>query len=122
MHRDGLTEAQFNAIRIHHWAAEVDAALGTLHDRTFARAEILDYITELDLNIVKSWDIQNTDTDPLDDEVVRSVGGYIDKYVLRAEQIPAGEVLIQRGEELRRSLHEKGIHKEPVLVVIGEKV
>jgi ubiquinone/menaquinone biosynthesis C-methylase UbiE len=121
MHRDGLTEAQFNAIRIHHWAAEVDAALGTLHDRTFARAEILDYIKDLNRCDVITRDIQHLDADPLDDETVRAVGGYIDKYIQRAEQISAGEMLIQRGEELRRSLHEKGVQREPVLVVIGQK-
>jgi hypothetical protein len=57
----------------------------------------------------------------MDDEVVRSVGDYIDKYVQRAGQISTGEMLIQRGEELRRSLHEKGVQREPVLVVIGQK-
>ncbi|MFC1922600.1 class I SAM-dependent methyltransferase [Chloroflexota bacterium] len=121
MHRDGMTEAQFNAIRIHHWAAEVDASLGTLHDRTFARAEILDYIDGLNLNDVNTRDIQEKDADPLSDKAVTSVGGYIDKYVQRAGQISTGEILIQRGEELRRSLHEKGVQREPVLVVIGQK-
>lgn len=122
MHRDGMTEAQFNAIRIHHWAAEVDAALGILHDRTFARAEILDYIDGLNLNDVITRDIQKKDADPLDGEAVTSVGGYIDKYVQRAGQISTGEMLIQRGEELRRSLYEKGVQREPVLVVIGQKL
>ena len=121
MHRDGMTEAQFNAIRIHHWAAEVDAALGTLHDRTFARAEILDYIDGLELYDVITRDIQDIDADPLDDETVRSVGSYIDKYLQRAGQISTGEMLIQRGEELRKSLQDKGVQREPVLVVIGKK-
>ena len=121
MHRDGMTEAQFNAIRIHHWAAEVDAALGTLHDRTFARAEILDYVDELELDEVITREIQGINTDPLDDKAVRSVGGYIDKYLQRTGQISSGEMFIQRGEKLSRSLHEKGVHREPVLVVIGQK-
>jgi ubiquinone/menaquinone biosynthesis C-methylase UbiE len=121
MHRDGMTEAQFNVIRIHHWAAEVDAALGALHDRTFSRAEILDYVDELDLYDVITRDIQHIDADPMEDEVVRSVGGYIEKYVQRAGRASSGEMLIQRGEELRRSLHEKGVQREPVLVVTGQK-
>ncbi len=121
MHRDGTTEAQFNAIRIHHWAAEVDAALGTLHDRTFARGEILEYIDELGLNNVITRDIQVIDTDPLENKAIRSVGGYIDYYIQRAEKISTGEMFIQRGEELRKSLHEKGFHREPVLVVVGQK-
>jgi len=121
MHRDGMTEAQFNAIRIHHWAAEVDAALGTLHDRTFAQAEILDYVDELELYDVITREIQGINTDPLDDKTITSVGGYVEKYLQRAGQISSGEMFIQRGEELRRSLHEKGVQREPVLVVIGHK-
>lgn len=122
MHRDGITSAQFNAIRIHHWAAEVDTALGYVHDRTFSRAEILNYATELHLFNINTLDILDTDTDPWDSEDFNSVSSYIERYLQCAEKIPAGEIFIQRGEQLRRELHEIGVHKEPVLVVIGEKV
>jgi hypothetical protein len=78
----------------------------------------MDYIGELDLYNVRTWDIQGTEKDPFDDEVLRTAAGYIDKYLQRAEGNP---ILIQRGEELRSLLHTKGIQKEPILVVIGEK-
>jgi len=121
MHRDGTTEAQFNAVRIHHWAAAVDSSLGTLHDRTFARDEMLDFIDELNLHNVIIRDFPNTDSDPMDEKALKSIESYLERYILRAQKATGGEILIQQSEELRRSLHEKGLHREPVLIVVAEK-
>lgn len=121
MHRDGTTTEQFNAIRIHHWAAGVDSALGILHDRTFSRSEILSYPADLNLYNLTTWDILNIDSDPRDSGGFKSANSLIDRYLQRARQIPAGEILVQRGIELRRSVQEIGIQKEPLVVVIGEK-
>jgi 2-polyprenyl-3-methyl-5-hydroxy-6-metoxy-1,4-benzoquinol methylase len=121
MHRDGATTAQFNAIRIHHWAAGVDSSLGSLHDRTFARDEMLDFIDNLNLSNIQIRDFPNTDSDPMDDKAINSVGGYLDRYLQRAQKAPGGELLVQQGEELRDSLRENGLQREPVLLVLAEK-
>jgi ubiquinone/menaquinone biosynthesis C-methylase UbiE len=102
MHRDGTTTAQFNAVRIHHWAAAVDSSLGYLHDRTFARDEMLDFIDELNLSNMIIRDFPNTDSDPMDEKAIKSIEGYLDRYIQRA-------------------LHEKGLQREPVLIVVAEK-
>ncbi len=121
MHRDGTTEAQFNAVRIHHWAAAVDSGLGSLHDRTFARDEMLDFIDELNLRNVNIRDFNNTDSDPMDEKALKSIEGYLDIYIQRAQRTTSSQVLIQQSEELRRSLQEKGLQREPVLIVVAEK-
>ncbi len=121
MHRDGTTEAQFNAVRIHHWAAAVDSGLGSLHDRTFARDEMLDFIDELNLRNVNIRDFNNTDSDPMDEKALKSIEGYLDRYIQRAQRTTSSQVLIQQSEELRRSLQEKGLQREPVLIVVAEK-
>ncbi|MBE9474275.1 MAG: class I SAM-dependent methyltransferase, partial [Chloroflexi bacterium] len=90
MHRDGTTEAQFNAVRIHHWAAAVDSSLGTLHDRTFARDEMLDFIDRLNLRNVTIRDFPNTDSDPMDEKVLQSIEGYLDRYIQRAQKATGG--------------------------------
>jgi ubiquinone/menaquinone biosynthesis C-methylase UbiE len=121
MHRDGMTEAQFNAVRIHHWAAAVDTNLGSLHDRTFAREEMLDFIDRLNLRNVTIRDFPNTDSDPMDEKAIQSIEGYLNRYIQRAQKATSSEILIQQVEELRRSLHEKGLQREPVLIVVAEK-
>ncbi len=121
MHRDGTTEAQFNAVRIHHWAAAVDSSLGILHDRTFARDEMLDFVDELNFHNVTIRDFTNTNSDPMDEKTLKSIAGYLDRYVQRAQRTTGSQVLIQQSEELRRSLQEKGLQREPVLIVVAEK-
>jgi ubiquinone/menaquinone biosynthesis C-methylase UbiE len=121
MHRDGTTTAQFNAVRIHHWAAAVDSSLGYLHDRTFARDEMLDFIDELNLSNMIIRDFPNTDSDPMDEKAIKSIEVYLDRYVQRAQKAAGSEILLQQSEELRRSLHEKGLQREPVLIVVAEK-
>ena len=121
MHRDGTTEAQFNAVRIHHWAAAVDSSLGALHDRTFARDEMLDFVDELNFHNVNIRDFTNTDSDPMDEKTLKSIEGYLDRYIQRVQRTTGSQVLIQQSEELRRSLQEKGLQREPVLIVVAEK-
>lgn len=121
MHRDGATTAQFNAIRIHHWAAMVDTSLGILHDRTFARQEILDFMDELHLVNMTLRDFPNTNTEPHDEKAVAGVINYLDRYHQRLKKIPLGETLLQQEGELRASLAEKGFQREPVLIVIADK-
>jgi len=121
MHRDGTTEGQFNAIRIHHWAAAVDSSLGILHDRTFARQEILDFVDDLKLGNVIIRDFPNTGSDPLNEKAIAGVSGYLDRYLQRLSNKPGSEVLIQQEGELRDSLETKGFQQEPVLIIIAEK-
>ncbi|UCD98133.1 MAG: class I SAM-dependent methyltransferase [Chloroflexota bacterium] len=122
MHRDGMSEAQFNAVRIHHWAAAVDTCLGRLHDRTFAREEILDFVDEMNVSVKTVREIKNTDSEPTKEEAVKSVQNYLDAYLQRA-RIAAGDgKLIQNGLELRESLSQSGFQKEPVLIVVAEKI
>jgi SAM-dependent methyltransferase len=121
MHRDGMTDAQLNSVRIHHWAARVDTALGSVHDRTFSRQEVLDFVDDLGLNNVVTHDFNDRNSDPMDAEAINSVVGYLDRYIKRAQTISNNEGLIMQGEELVSSLHEKGVQREPVLVVLGEK-
>lgn len=121
MHRDGTTTAQFNAIRIHHWAAAVDSSLGELHDRTFARDELLNYIDDLNLSNVVVRDFSNTHSDHMDEKAITSFEGYLDQYLLRAQKAPGSDSLLQQGEDLRQSLHEEGLHREPVLLLVAEK-
>ena len=122
MHRDGATTAQFNAIRIHHWAAMVDTSLSILHDRTFARQEILDFVDDLNLGNMTIRDFPNTDSDPLNEKAIAGVSGYLDRYHQRIANKPGSEVLIQQEGELRDALAAKGLQQEPVLIIIAEKL
>ena len=66
-------------------------------------------------------DFPNIDSEPMDEKAIKSLEGYLDKYVQRAQKAAGGDALIQQSEELRRSLRENGLQREPVLIVVAEK-
>jgi hypothetical protein len=121
MHRDGQTEAELTSIYLHHWVAEVDSALGRLHNRTLARQEIIDYIAKLGLSQVEFYDYTDRDSDPMEKVIIEQLDDLIARVIQRAETAASYEELNKRGDELLRRLHKVGAQREPVLVVIGKK-
>ena len=121
MHREGQTEAQLTVVYLHHWVAEVDSALGGVHNSTLARQEFVDYVERPGLCNVEFRDFSDTDSDPMDETGIEQLEGLIDRNIQRAEGVSSYRELKRRGEELRQRLHEVGAQREPVLIVIGEK-
>jgi ubiquinone/menaquinone biosynthesis C-methylase UbiE len=121
MHRDGQTEAELTSIYLHHWVAEVDSALGRLHNSTLARQEFMDYVASLGLSKVEFYDYADRDSDPMERTRIEQLESLIDRVVQRAVEASTYSELRKRGEELRQRLHEVGAQSEPVLVVIGKK-
>jgi SAM-dependent methyltransferase len=121
MHQDGQTEAELTSVYLHQWVAEVDSALGRLHNRTLARQEFVDYLASLGLSHVAFYDYLDRDSDPLERTRVEQLEGLIERVIQRAKGAGIDKELSERGEELRRRLHQVGAHREPILLVIGEK-
>ena len=121
MHSDGQTETQLTGVRLHQWIADVDTAVGRLHNRTLTRYKFVDYVNSLDLSDVEFHDYDDLDTDPRDEEMIKFLNDVIDRYIQRAEKASNYDELREHGEELRKRLHEIGVHREPVLVAIGKK-
>ena len=121
MHRDGGSEEQFIAIRIHHWAAAVDTSLGILHDRTFARQEIIDFVDELNLINIEIRDFSSKMINPRDERTIAGISEYLARYHQRLVSKTSNEMLLQQELELRESLTSIGFQREPLLVIIAEK-
>ncbi len=121
MHRDGQTEAQLTMIQLHHWAAAVDTALGISHNKTLARQEFVDYLAKLGLRDVAFYDFSDTESDPMDEAVIPDLNDMIDTYTQRVVATPGYTLLKRRGEALRRRIHEVGVQREPIIVVVGQK-
>lgn len=121
MHWNAQTEAQRTDVYIHQWAAEVDTLLGFVHNRTFARQELMDFVEGLGFSNIVSYDWIDTDSDPMDAEALREKEEIIARYLQRAKETPNYQILRQRGEELLRRLHAVGVQSEPLLVIVGKK-
>jgi 2-polyprenyl-3-methyl-5-hydroxy-6-metoxy-1,4-benzoquinol methylase len=121
MHRDGQTEAELTSVYLHQWVAEVDSALGRLHNSTLARQEFADYVASLGLSHVEFHDRFDRDSDPMQKARTEQLEGLIERTIQRAEGVSNCRELKERGEELRQRLHKVGARREPVLVVVGKK-
>lgn len=121
MHRDGKTEAELTSIHLHHWAAEVDTALGRPHNSTLTRQELEDYVASLGLRDVEFHDYDDRDSDPMEGERIELLESVIERIVQRAEGASNGTELRRQGEALCRRLHEVGAQREPIVMITGRK-
>lgn len=121
MHSDSQIETQLTSVQLHHWIANVDKAIGRLHNQTLPRQVFMDYVESLGLSNVKFHDFDDLDSGPLDEEGINYLEDVIDRYIQRAEGVSSYKELKKRGEALRIRLHEVGANREPVLLAIGEK-
>jgi ubiquinone/menaquinone biosynthesis C-methylase UbiE len=121
MHCDGRTAPQLTVVYLHHWIADIDTALGLLHNRTLSRQAFVDYAGSLGLRDLACYELYDADTDPMNGEGIRHFEGLIEAQTQRAREAPNYEALKRRGEEFHRRLHEVGASREPMIVVVGEK-
>ena len=121
MHRDAQTEAELTSVRLHHWAAEVDRALGHPHNSTLARQEIEEYVAGLDLSDVAWYDDDDRDSDPMEVERIELLKNVIERYIQRVEGVDQTKALQRQGEKLRHRLDQVGAQREPILMIVGKK-
>jgi ubiquinone/menaquinone biosynthesis C-methylase UbiE len=121
MHRDGQTEAELTSVYLHQWAAEVDSALGRLHNPTFSRQEIVDVVESMELEDTEIYDYVDRDSDPLERTRIEQLEGLIERLIRRADGVRNDLELKARGEKLHQRLRKVGAQREPILLVVGNK-
>jgi SAM-dependent methyltransferase len=121
MHRDAQTEAAQSFVSLHEWVAQVDTALGRVHNRLLARQEFVDYAEDLGLSRMAYYDGHDLDSDPMEVKRIENLEGLIDEVMSDIEGISDGVQLKARGEELRHRLHTVGARDEPRILIVGVK-
>ena len=121
MHESGQTEAERTSISLHQWVAEVDSALGYLHNKTLARQEFVNYVTDLGLRKVEYYDYRDKDSNPKEKARIEQSESLIEGTIQRAEVTSNYPKFKKRGEALLQQLYKSGAQREPVLIIVGEK-
>ena len=121
MHREAQSDAERTTTYLHQWAAEVDSALGRLHNSTFTRQELVDYVVAIGLSKVEFYDVVDEDPVTKDETRIKQIEDVIDMIIQRAEETSNFKEFLERGEILRKRLHEVGALSEPILIAVGEK-
>ena len=121
MHQDGQTAAERRSIFLHQWVAEVDSALGYLHNKTLARQEFVNYVTDLGLRKVEYYDYRDKDSNPKEKARIKQLESLIEGTIQRAEVTSNYPKFKKRGEALLQQLYKSGAQREPILIIVGEK-
>jgi 2-polyprenyl-3-methyl-5-hydroxy-6-metoxy-1,4-benzoquinol methylase len=121
MHRDGQTQAELTSVYLHQWVAEVDSALGHLHNKTLSRQEFVNYVTNLGLCKVEWYDYSDKDSDPKEKSRIEQLEGLVERTIQRAKNTSNHAGLKERGEALLQRLHDVGAQREPIIIVVGKK-
>ena len=119
MYCDNQTETQMTHVHLHHWWAAVDTVNGVVHNETYTRQELLDLVSELNPNDLKTYDLSDLSEDPKNPDTLTELEPVFERYIQRAEGYP---VLQVRGEELKARVKEIGFHGATTLVVMGKKI
>ena len=119
MYHDNQTETQMTHVHLHHWWGAIDRVNGVSHNETYTRQELLDLVSEIDLNDLKTFDISDLSDDPKNPEIFAELDPVFERYIQRAEGHPD---LQARGEELRTRVKDIGFHSATTLVALGRKI
>lgn len=121
MHSSGKTPAELTSVYLHQWIADVDSALGQLHNPILERQEFMRYMTALELSHLEYYDYTDRDSDPMETNRIKQLESLIASTKRRIERTNNHEELIKRGYELNQRLYEVGAQREPIIIVLGKK-
>lgn len=122
MYRDQQDGPQMTHILMHHWWANIDAALGIEHNETFTRQELIDLVNGLGLDALTVMDASfGAGGDPHDTERRDVLLKRIDHYLQRASELPDYAAYEARANDLRLRLLKHGFITANSLIAIGEK-
>lgn len=122
MYRDHQDGPQMTHILMHHWWADIDSALGIVHNETFTRQALIALISGLGLRDLTLMDAAfGADADPFDAERRDTLLARITHYLERVRDLPGYAEFEARANAIRLQLITHGFKSANQLVAIGQK-
>ena len=121
MHGDAETEPERTAASLHRWAAEIDTAMGRLHNPIMGRDEIVGHVERLGLSNIEAHDWVDRESDPLEPATIERLEGAVARMTERAAGAPNPDVFAEQGKALLKRIREVGARMEPMIVITGQK-
>lgn len=121
MYRDHLAETQITEKMIHHWSADIDTALGRLHNHTLSRQELLEMLQPDSWRDLQVYDVADLIHDPKDEKLLEDVRKTLEQVLEKASPLPDYAAHKKKAEALHQRLEEVGVHISTRLVVLAKK-
>ena len=111
---------ELTEVSIHHFAAEIDMQLGTNHNHTFDRHEIIAML-ENQFLVIDTHDFADLTQDPKDAEMREEIEKIIDVVTERAKGLPDYPKFQAKAKDIKNCLTEIGTHPASRLVLVAKK-
>jgi len=121
MYHDHLTEPQKTEILVHHWAAEIDTALGELHRKTYTRDQILELVQPESWSDAQTFDLAGVNFDPLGEDIMEMMLNTIVRVLQKAKPLPDYEDHQIKASLLGDRVAQVGTHISTRLIVLAQK-
>jgi len=118
---DNQSEVQMSGVLMHHWWAEVDRTQGVSHNDTYTRQSLIDFIRPLELEGLETFEIQETDRDPRDEELAKQLKQICQEYTAKIEGQPQNAHLIQKGRYILARMDKIGFLWPTELCLLARK-
>ena len=106
---------------LHHWWAEVDRAMGKIHNENLIRAEILDSASSLNFESVEVFEYLEEFAPGREKELLESMLRKCDDYIKKLLSIGEYADLIDKGNGLLNRFKGRGFTAEKFLYILGRK-
>ncbi len=121
MYHDHLTDPQITEIMVHHWAAEIDTALGELHRKTYTRDEILELVQRESWKNPQTFDLAGINFDPLGEDIMKMMLDTIVRVLHKAKPLPDYDDHQIKASLLGDRVAQVGTHISTRLIVLAQK-
>jgi ubiquinone/menaquinone biosynthesis C-methylase UbiE len=119
---DGLTKAQTNHLRIHHFAAEIDRYCGDYHDPTFTSEELIQTIKTMSkAAIYEHWIMTYNHKETTSNDDIEWLKHTIDRMITRISSKQEQQPFIQQGEDIKKDLDQYGFDSATTMIVVMQK-
>lgn len=121
MFRDNLSEPQKSYMIYHHTRADIDNLLGIIHNYTFLRAEIIDFVRKLNLKNMEIHQYEEHNNDPKNPELILEYENKMTEWLTALEGNDRRKEMLARIEEIKLRFRKYGIARPPQLFILGTK-
>jgi ubiquinone/menaquinone biosynthesis C-methylase UbiE len=102
---DGLSDAQLSHRKLHHFAAEIDRAMGVYHAPTYTRGELKRKLHRLTGSVhIECWDLTFGEMPVPSKEEVAQLASTVDRLLSRVHEEAAMHVLAKKGQRIKNYL------------------
>lgn len=116
---NGLTKRQKSHMKIHHFAASIDRAVGAVHNETMSATDILKLLeTSSELKIKDAWNMAFERPAENTKEEIEWLCATVDRVLKKVEDHEGYNDFVKQGDKIKKYIKKTGFDSATQLVVV----